>query len=97
MRSFVSVTSDAIDSSVSGATAATVSGRIRDFGPDMLFDWRGLGTVLLLAYIAFAVSALVAGVIFAGLAGRTVPRRERTDHPEPLMVVGAGFVGLVAC
>ena len=48
-----------IDSSVSGATAANVSGRVRDFGPDMLFGWPGLGTALLLAYIAFAVSALI--------------------------------------
>src|SRR4051812_31447827 len=54
-----------IDSRISGATAATVSGRVRDFAPDMLFDWPGLGTALLLAYIAFAVSAVIAGVILA--------------------------------
>ena len=85
-----------IDSSVSGATAATVSGRVRDFGPDMLFGWRGLGTALLLAYIAFAVSALIAGVILAGLAGRQLRAASALIVNEPLMVVGAGIVGLIA-
>jgi hypothetical protein len=83
------------ESSVTGGTAATVPGGIREFGLDMLLDWR-LGAALILFYIAFAVSALMAGVVLAGLAGRQVRAAGALITKEPAMVVGAAFVGLIA-
>jgi hypothetical protein len=83
-------------STVTGATAATVAGGVRDFGPDMLFGWRNLGIALALFYVAFAVSALMAGVVLAGLAGRQVRAASALITNEPAMVVGAAFVGLIA-
>ena len=32
-----------VDSDVAGATATTVTGAVRDFGPDMFLGWRNLG------------------------------------------------------
>ena len=83
------------ESTVMGATSTTVTGRTREFGPDMLLNWRNLGAVLLLVYVAFAVSALVAGVILAGLAGRQVRAASSLITGEPAMVVGAAVMGLM--
>jgi len=84
------------DSTIIGADGTTVSGRIRDLGPDIVFGWANFWAALLLVYVAFAVSALVAGVILAGLAGRQLRAATALIRDEPLMVVGAGFVGFVA-
>ena len=51
---------------------------------------------LALIYVAFAVSALMAGVVLAGLAGRQVRAAGALITNEPVMVVGAAFVGLIA-
>jgi hypothetical protein len=86
----------AYESTVAGANATTVTGRMRDLGPDILFTWSNIGAALLLVYLAFAVSALIAGVILAALAGRQLRAATALIRDEPLMVVGAGFVGLIA-
>jgi hypothetical protein len=91
-----------IESGVTGATATTVAGGVRNFGPDMFFGWGnvlGWGNLLgamALFYVAFAVSALMAGVVLAGLAGRQVRAAGALITKEPLMVVGAGLLGLIA-
>ena len=41
----------AIDSRIAGATAVTVTGAVRDLGPEMFLGWRDLGTALLLIYV----------------------------------------------
>ena len=46
----------ALESGVTGATATTVTGAVRGFGPDMFLSWRNLGALALI-YVAFAVSA----------------------------------------
>jgi hypothetical protein len=84
------------ESSVTGATATTVSGEVRGFGVDMLLLWRNMAAALVLIYVAFAVSMLMAGVVLAGLAGRQVRAASALITKEPAMVLGAGFVGLVA-
>jgi hypothetical protein len=84
----------AIESTVDGATAATVSGSVRGIGPDLFLGWRDFGAVLLLVYLAFAVSAIVAGVVLAGLAGRQVRAASALITEEPGMVLGAAFIGL---
>ena len=84
------------ESTIVGADGTTVTGRVRDLGPDMLLGWANLGGALLLMYVAFAVSALAAGVVLAGLAARQLRASTALIRDEPLMVVGAGFVGLIA-
>jgi hypothetical protein len=85
-----------LDSTITGATAGTLTGRIRDIGPDAAFGWIGFGSVLLFfVYLAFVVSVLVAGVLVAGLAGRQVRAASALISDEPLPVVGAAFVGLI--
>ncbi|MFL5641976.1 MAG: hypothetical protein ACJ771_06515 [Chloroflexota bacterium] len=85
----------AIDSTVDGADATTVGGAVRAFGPEMFFGWPDLGFALLLMYVAFAVSAVVAGVVLAGLAARQVRAAGALITTEPGMVIGAAFVGLI--
>ncbi len=84
----------AIESTVDGATTATVAGTVRGIGPDMFLAWRDFGAVLLLVYLAFAVSAIVAGVVLAGLAGRQVRAASALITEEPGMVLGAAILGL---
>ena len=81
---------------VDGATAATVTGRIRDLGPDMAVGWLAIGSVLFFVYLAFALSALAAGMVVAGLAARQVRGAVALIAAEPLQVVGAAFIGLIA-
>jgi hypothetical protein len=84
------------ESDVEGATAATVAGGVRDFGIDMLLGWRNLLPGLALIYVAFAVSAVMAGLVMAGLAGRQVRAAGALITNEPVMVLAAAVVGLIA-
>ena len=84
-----------IKSSVTGQTSTTVTGTVRDIGLDMFVGWRNLGAFALI-YVAFAVSAVMAGVVLAGLAGRQVRAAGALIVKEPVMVLGAGVLGLAA-
>jgi len=83
-----------MDSSITGATGATVTGHIRDIGADMALGWLWIGPALLVIYAAFAISAVVAGVVAAGLAGRQIRSATRFIRVEPLPVIAAAFAGL---
>ena len=72
-----------------------MTGAVRGFGLDMFLGWRNLGPFALI-YVAFAVSALMAGVVLAGLAGRQVRAAGALIVTEPVMVLGAAVVGLAA-
>jgi hypothetical protein len=80
---------------VEGATDATVTGRIRDLAPDMAVGWLAIGSALFFVYLAFALSALAAGMLVAGLAARQVREAVALIAAEPLQVVGAAFIGLI--
>ena len=83
-------------STVDGASAATLMGRIRDLGPDMAVGWLAIGSGLFFIYLAFAISAIAAGVVVAGLAARQVRAASALISAEPVQVVGAAVVGLIA-
>lgn len=83
-----------MNSSITGATAATLTGRIRDIGADMALGWLWIGPALLLIYAAFAISAIAAGVAAAGLAGRQIRSATSLIRTEPLPVIAAAFAGL---
>jgi hypothetical protein len=82
-------------STVVGASPATVTGAVRQVGPDMLLNWPNIGTILFWIYIAFVVSALMAGVLLAAVAGRQVRAASALITNEPAMVVGAAFLGVL--
>lgn len=85
------------DSTIVGATATTVTGRIRDFGPDVVLGWSiAIGSVLFFIYLAFVVSLMIAGVVVAGIAGRQVRGAAGLIGAEPVSVIAASIVGLVA-
>src|SRR5262245_12388601 len=84
------------ESAITGATASTVTGHVREFGIDIFLGWRDWIPALFLIYVAFAVSAVMAGIVLAGLAGRQVRAAGTLITKEPVMVVAAGVVGLAA-
>jgi hypothetical protein len=81
------------DSSIDRAPGATVGG-VRDVGPDLAFGWIPIGSVLFLIYLAFAISAIAAGAILAGLAGRQVRSASAVITGEPVLAIVASFAGL---
>jgi hypothetical protein len=84
------------ESDVTAATGATVAGGVRGVGIDMLLGWPNLLPALALIYVAFAVSAVMAGLVMAGLAGRQVRAAGALITNEPVMALAAAVVGLIA-
>jgi hypothetical protein len=84
----------AYDSTVTGATPTTVSGSIRQVGPDMLLNGPNIASILFWIYVAFAVSTIAAGVLLAAVAGRQVRAATALITTEPAMVVGSAFLGV---
>src|SRR5215210_1479727 len=84
-----------LDSTITTAPGATIGGAIRDFGPDVAFNWLALGSVLMLIYIAFVVSTVAAGVVVAGLAARQVRDATALIAREPVQTIGAAILGCI--
>ena len=84
-----------IESGVTAQSATTVTGAVRAIGLDMFVGWPNLSAFALI-YVAFAVSAIMAGVVLAGLAGRQVRAAGALVVKEPVMVLAAGVLGLAA-
>jgi hypothetical protein len=82
------------DSTIEAAPGA-LGGRIRDLGPDVAFGWVGLGSVLFLVYLAFAVSLVAVGLVAAAVVGRQTRAAAALISTEPLPVLGAAFAGLI--
>ena len=69
-----------IESSVTGVSATTVTGAVRDIGLDMFVGWRNLGALALI-YIAFAVSASWPGSSWrVSPVGRSAPRARSSSR-----------------
>ena len=83
-----------LDASTSVDPAAAVGGRIRDLAPDIAGIGFVLGPALVLLYIGFALAAIAAALLLAGLAARQVRTAETLIRREPLLTVGVGLLGL---
>jgi len=86
------------DSTLARATGATVEGTIGDLGISFADAMFLAGPALFLIYLAFAISAIGAGVLLAGLAGRQVRKAEAVISREPgttILAALAGFAGLI--
>jgi hypothetical protein len=85
-----------LDSTVASDAGATLGGRIRDLGPDVVSNWLSVGGLLFFIYLAFAISAIAGGIVLAGVAARQVRAATTAITREPVQVVGASIIGLVA-
>jgi hypothetical protein len=83
-----------LDASTSVDPAAAVGGRIRDLAPDIAGIGFVLGPALVLLYIGFALAAIAAALLLAGLAARQVRSAETLIRREPFLTAGVGLLGL---
>lgn len=83
-----------LDATTAVDPAASVGGQIRDLAPDIAGIGLVLGPALLLLYIGFALAAIAAALLLAGLAARQVRAAEGLIRREPLLTLGVGLLGL---
>jgi hypothetical protein len=83
-----------LDASTSVDPATAVGGRIRDLAPDIAGIGFVLGPALVLLYLGFALAAIAAALLLAGLAARQVRSAETLIRREPLLTAGVGLLGL---
>ena len=83
-----------LDASTSVDPAAAIGGQIRDLAPDIAGIGFVLGPALLLLYIGFALAAVAAALLLAGIAARQVRAAEALIRREPLLTVGVGLLGM---
>jgi hypothetical protein len=79
------------DSLVTKFGNADVQGGIRDIGSEVTGVGFFLGPLFLLLFAGFALAAIAAGLLLAGLAGRQVRAAEALISREPLMTFAAGL------
>jgi hypothetical protein len=84
-----------IDSTVESAAGASVQGTVKDFAADLAGSAVLIASAMLLVYVAFAISAIVAGLALAGLAGRQVREVGALISKEPVTTFLAGLAGLI--
>jgi len=87
----------AMDSVIDQAAGSSVEGRVLD-GIDLAALAWILGSALFLAYIGFAIAAIVAALALAAIAARQVRSAEALLQAEPgmsLVAALAGFIGIL--
>ncbi len=85
-----------LDSTVERASGAVVNGTVRDLGPELANAALLVGLIGFLAYLAFAITGIFAGLALAALASRQVREAGALISHEPVTTIVAGFVGLIA-
>lgn len=85
-----------MSSTITEAPGSSIGGVVRDLGDNIASGWAALGAVLIVMYIAFAASAVAAGVVLAGVAARQVREATALISREPVQTVGAAVIGFVA-
>jgi hypothetical protein len=83
-----------INSTVDRAPGASIAGTIRDVGPDLAVGQVLIGSALFLLYLAFVISAVMAGLVASAVAARQVREAGELIRREPLMTLLSGFVGI---
>lgn len=83
-----------LDASTTIDPAAAIGGQIRDLAPEIAGIGFVLGSAVVLLYIGFALAAMAAALLLAGLAARQVRAAETLIRREPLLTVGVGLLGL---
>jgi hypothetical protein len=83
-----------LDASTSVDPAAAMGGRVRDLAPDIAGIGFVLGPALVVLYLGFALAAIAAALLLAGVAARQVRAAEALIRQEPLLTAGTGLLGL---
>jgi hypothetical protein len=83
-----------LDSEVTYVGTARVNGGVRDIALDLAGAGFFIGPALVLLYIGFAIAAIAAALLLAGLAARQVRVAERLISREPVTVFLAGLAGI---
>jgi hypothetical protein len=83
-----------LDATTSVDPAAAMGGQVRDLAPDIAGIGFVLGPALFLLYVGFALAAIAAALLLAGLAARQVRSAETLIRREPLLTAGVGLLGL---
>ena len=85
-----------VDSLVTKTGNAQIQGAIRDIGTEMTGFGFFLAPVLILLWVGFALAAIVAALLLAGLAARQVRAAEEIISREPIQTFATGFIGAIA-
>ncbi len=85
-----------VDSLVTKTGNAQIQGAIRDIGTEMTGVGFFLGPVLILLWVGFALAAIAAALLLAGLAARQVRAAEEIISREPIQAFATGFIGAIA-
>ena len=83
-----------LDATTSVDPAAAMGGQVRDLAPDLAGIGFVLAPALFLLYVGFALAAIAAALLLAGLAARQVRNAETLIRREPLLTAGVGLLGL---
>jgi hypothetical protein len=84
-----------IDSVVTRVGDGAIGGTVRDMAADLAGIGWFLGPAMIMAYMGFALAAIAAGLLLAGLASRQVRAAEALISHKPVQTLVAAFVGLV--
>jgi len=83
-----------LDSLVTRTGDAAVSGTIRDIGIEVAGLGFFLGPLMVLFYVGFAIAAIVAGLLLAGIAARHVRAAEALISRRPWHTLAVGIAGI---
>ena len=83
-----------VDSVVKLAGDGAIGGAVRDMGADITGIGWFIGPALIMAYVGFAVAAIAAGLLLAGLAARQVRAAEALISHKPVQTLVAALAGV---
>ena len=84
-----------IDSTIESAPGAAIQGTTKDLATDLAGGAVLVASALFLVYVAFAISAIAAGLALAGLAARQVRDAGALISREPVMTFLAALAGII--
>jgi hypothetical protein len=83
-----------IDSVVTRLGDGAIGGAVRDMAADLAGIGWFVGPAMIMAYMGFALAAIAAGLLLAGLAARQVRAAEALISQKPVQSLVAAFAGL---
>jgi hypothetical protein len=83
-----------LDSVVTRVGDGAIGGSVRDMAADLAGIGWFVGPALVMAYLGFALAAIAAGLLLAGLAARQVRAAEALISHQPVQTLVAAFAGI---
>lgn len=85
-----------LGSDVTQATGVRLDGAVRDMWPGIAVMGAILAPALILLFIGFALAAIAAALLLAGLAPRQIRAAGELIRHETALTIGVGLLGLIA-